>query len=193
MALTTRMSHASRAKPEDSDRSASAGGADRVRDMGTKGYDRGVVVTMRAMTTIHRVLDRVSGGRLARRVAEADMVWVTVKGRKSGEPRRVPVVTARGTTRDGRPRFLVAGSRGGTEQHPAWALNLRGHIDRREAVALEVDGERLEVDARELVGAERDAGYAEMVKAYKGFADYERQTTREIPVFELTDRKPPAA
>ena len=94
---------------------------------------------------------------------------------------------------EGRPRYLVAGSHGGTEQHPAWALNLRGHVDRGEPAAVEVDGEHLEVDARELEGAERDAGYAEMVKAFKGFADYERQTTRKIPVFELTVRKPPAA
>ncbi len=160
--------------------------------MGTKGYDRGVVATMRSMTLIHRVLDRVSGGRLARRVVGAEMVWLTVKGRKSGELRRVPVVTARGT-RGGRPRFLVAGSRGGTEKHPAWALNLRGHIDRNEPVALEAKGEHLEVDARELEGPDRDAGYAEMVEAYKGFADYKRQTTREIPVFELTVRTPPTA
>ena len=160
--------------------------------MGSAWYDRGVVVAMNHMTTTHRVLNHLSGGRLGRRVVGADMVWLTVKGRKSGELRRVPVVTARGTD-DGRPRFLVAGSRGGTEKHPAWALNLRGHIDRGEPAGLEFEGEQLEVDVRELEGAERDAGYAEMVKAYKGFADYERQTERRIPVFALTVRKPPAA
>jgi deazaflavin-dependent oxidoreductase (nitroreductase family) len=160
--------------------------------MGTALYDRGVVATMRTITTVHRVLNRLSGGRLGRRVAGADMVWLTVKGRKSGELRRVPVVTARGT-HDGRPRLLVAGSRGGTEKHPAWALNLRGHIERGEPAELEFEGEHFDVDVRELEGAERDAGYSEMVEAYKGFADYEQQTNRRIPVFALTVRKPPAA
>ena len=159
----------------------------------TRGYDRRVVAAMRVLTTVHRVLDRVTGGRLTRRVAGADMVWLTVTGRRSGEPRRVPVVAARGTSTDGSPRFLVAGSRGGTERHPAWALNLRGHIDRGEPAELEVDGQRLQVDVRELEGPERDAGYAEMIAAYRGFAGYERQTARTIPVFELTVRKPRAA
>ena len=159
--------------------------------MGTRGYDRGVTAALRAITTLHRVLDRVSGGRLTRRVVGADMAWLTVKGRKSGEPRRVPLVIAR-VVHDDRPRFLVAGSRGGTEKHPAWALNLRGHVERGEPAELEVDGERVHVEVRELKDTEREAGYAEMIRAYKGFADYQRHTTREIPVFELTVRTPPA-
>lgn len=160
--------------------------------MGTHRYDRGVAATMRAMTTTHRVVDRITRGRLGRRLAGAEVVWLTVKGRKSGNAQRVPLVTARGAT-EGRPHYLVAGSRGGTEKTPAWALNLRGHLERGETAGLEVDGENVEVDVRELTGAERDHGYAEMVRVYKGFADYERHATRTIPVFALTVQTPPAA
>lgn len=160
--------------------------------MGTRTYDRGVVVATTAMTAVHRIVDRLTRGRLGRRLGGAEVVWLTVKGRRSGKPQRVPLVCSRGTSQ-GLPRFLVAGSRGGTEKSPAWALNLRGHLDRDEPARLQVADEHLEVHVRELAGEERDAGYAEMVRTYKGFANYERSTERVIPVFELIVRTPPAA
>ncbi len=155
--------------------------------MGTKTYDSGVTVGVWLLTNGHRLLDRLSGGRLGRRLGGAETVWLHVRGRKSGEPRRVPLVASR-VTRDGQERFVVAGSRGGSEKNPAWALNLRAHAERDETVGLEVEGTVTVADVRELRGAERDAGYAEMVRTYKGFAGYERNTGRVIPVFELTVR-----
>lgn len=153
--------------------------------MGTPAYDRVVRVAMTALTKGHRVVDRLSGGRLGRRLVGAEVVWLTVDGRRSGTPQRVPLVTARRTD-DGRRQFLVAGSSGGTEAPPAWALNLRGHIERGEHARLQVGDEHLDVVPRELTGAERDSGYAEMERAYRGFTEYQRQTSRVIPVFELT-------
>ena len=43
------------------------------------------------------------------------------------------------------------------------------------------------MSVRELAGAERDRIYAEQVRRYPGFAEYERQTAgiRTIPVLEL--------
>lgn len=153
--------------------------------MGSRLYDRGTTAVMTAMTVVHRVVDRVSGGRLGRRLAGAPVVWLTVRGRRSGAEQRVPLVFAR----DGEA-YLLAGSRGGTEKTPAWAWNLRGHEDRDEpARVLDASaGTEVEVDVRELQGAERDRGYALMVRTYRGFAGYERQATRTIPVFALTPR-----
>jgi len=153
--------------------------------MGSRVYDTGVVVAMTAMTATHRVVDKVTGGRLGRRLAGAPVVWLTVTGRRSGAEQRVPVVAAREGDGPQAP-YLVAGSRGGTEKTPAWAWNLRGHAERADAAAL-LDGDTVHrVDVTELTGAERDAGYALMVQAYRGFADYQRQTDRVIPVFRLT-------
>lgn len=157
--------------------------------MGSRWYDRGATAAMTALTVVHRAVDRVSGGRLGRRLVGAPVVWLTVRGRRSGKEQRVPLVH----TRDGdgpRAPYLLAGSRGGTEVTPAWAWNLRGHEERGEpARVLEASsGTELEVDVRELHGAERDRGYALMVRAYRGFAGYERQATRTIPVFALTPR-----
>ena len=155
--------------------------------MGSRAYDTKVVVGMTAMTVVHRVVHAISGGRWGRTLAGAPIVWLTVAGRRSGAEQRVPVAAAR---EDGGPdaAYLVAGSRGGTEKTPAWAWNLRGHAERGDtARVLDGDTER-EVEVVELPGPERDAGYRQMVRAYRGFAEYERHTDRVIPVFRLTPR-----
>lgn len=155
--------------------------------MGSRWYDTGVWVTMTTMTGVHRVVDRLSGGRAGRRLAGAPVVWLTVTGRRSGNEQRVPVVAAREGDGPDAP-YLVAGSRGGTEKTPAWAWNLRGHAE-RDAPATLVDGDLTStVDVVELHGAERDHGYAQMVRTYRGFAGYQRHTDRTIPVFRLTSR-----
>ncbi len=155
--------------------------------MGSRLYDAGVVVSMTTMTVVHRVVDRLSGGRVGRRVAGAPVVWLTVTGRRSGTEQRVPVVAARDGDGPAAP-YLVAGSRGGTEKTPAWAWNLRGHAERDDPAAL-VDGEQTRsVDVTELSGTDRDRGYEQMVRAYRGFAGYQSHTDRTIPVFRLTPR-----
>ena len=51
---------------------------------------------------------------------------------------------------------------------------------------VEVGDEVFDADATELDGAERDEKYAEQARRYPGFADYERKTTRTIPVVALS-------
>lgn len=155
--------------------------------MGSRLYDAGVVVSMTTMTVVHRVVDRLSGGRVGRRLAGAPVVWLTVTGRRSGTEQRVPVVAARDGDGPDAP-YLVAGSRGGTEKTPAWAWNLRGHAERADPAAL-VDGEQTRtVEVTELSGTDRDRGFELMVGAYRGFAGYQSRTDRTIPVFRLTPR-----
>lgn len=150
-------------------------------------YDAGAVAAMTALTVTHRVVDKLSGGRRGRRLGHVPVVWLTVTGRRSGAAQRVPVVAAREGDGPHAP-YLVAGSRGGTEKTPAWAWNLRGHAERGDpATLLDGDTER-GVDVTELSGAERDAGYALMVRVSRAFAGYERQADRVIPVFRLTPR-----
>lgn len=158
--------------------------------MGSRAYDRGTTAVMTVMTTVHRVVDKATGGRLGRRLGGAPVVWLTVRGRRSGKEQRVPLVHARDGDGPDAP-YVLAGSRGGTEVTPAWAWNLRGHEERGEPARVvdAVRGTEVEVDVRELHGAERDRCYALMVRTYRGFAGYERQaTTRTIPVFGLTPR-----
>lgn len=50
----------------------------------------------------------------------------------------------------------------------------------------------VEVHALELHGAERDAKYAVQAERYPGFAEYERKTTRTIPVVALVPSETPS-
>jgi deazaflavin-dependent oxidoreductase (nitroreductase family) len=56
--------------------------------------------------------------------------------------------------------------------------NPRAHI--------EVGAESYDVVARELPPDERETTWAQIVAAAPGFGDYQAQTSRVIPLFELT-------
>lgn len=154
--------------------------------MGSPGRDRVVrFLMLNALTRPHRLLDRLSGGRVGIPVPS---VWVRTTGRRSGEPRRTALVPARdGDGPDA--AYLVAASSGGMDRTPAWAWNLRGHAEREEPVVVEDGVRRVSADVTELVGAERDAGFARLVAVYRGFAGYQRHTSRTIPVFRLAPRR----
>jgi deazaflavin-dependent oxidoreductase (nitroreductase family) len=157
--------------------------------MGSRVHDAVVGVVMRyALTGPHRLVDRLSGGRWGRSLVVAPSIWLRTTGRRTGRPRRTPLVPAREGTGPG-AAYLVTGSSGGMERTPAWVHNLRGHAERNEPVVVE-DGDREVVaDVTELRGAERDAGFAAMVRVWRGFAGYQRRASRTLPVFRLTPRR----
>lgn len=115
-------------------------------------------------------------GRLLARYFGSPLFSLTVPGRRTGEPRTVMLIcTRRGDD------IVVGGSNGGNPRAPAWYLNLmaagRGEVD--------VDGERWEVRAREVEGAERDGCWDLLVRTYPDFATYQGLTERRIPVAVL--------
>lgn len=155
--------------------------------MGSPLYDRAAWVAMTALTVGHRALDRFSGGRVGRRLGTVPAVWLTTTGRRSGQPRRTPLVAARDGAGPDAP-YLVAGSAGGREQAPAWAHNLRAHAERGEPAHLLVGETELLVEVEELHGSERDRCYSLMERLALPFSEYARRATRTIPVFRLTPR-----
>lgn len=155
--------------------------------MGTPAYDRAAGAAMVALTVGHRVVDRLTGGRIGRRLGPVPAVWLTTTGRRSGQPRRTPLVAARDGAADDAP-YLVAGSAGGREEAPAWSHNLRAHAETGEPAGLQVGDVHLLVDVEEMRGAERDRCFAAMVRLASNFASYERHATRTIPVFRLAPR-----
>ena len=104
-------------------------------------------------------------------------------GAKSGRERVAPVRAIRQDP----DTWLVAASKGGAPDNPAWFHNLLAHPD----VSIEVPGEgTLPVRARNLEGAERDSGWAQFKAASPTFGEYEERTTRVIPVLALARREP---
>jgi deazaflavin-dependent oxidoreductase (nitroreductase family) len=105
------------------------------------------------------------------------LVLYTV-GAKSGEPRTA--VVAYRPEGDG---WAIAGSKGGSDENPAWVQNLIAADGKAE---IEVNNERSPVKARvETNGPERDRLWAAHVAEMPGFGEYPKKTDRIIPMIVL--------
>ena len=127
---------------------------------------------------IDKVLHRVTGARLSvLDIAGLPNLMMTVVGRKSGLPRKSPLLCV--------PyggRFLIAGSYFGGPKTPLWVANLEA----AEACTIVFKGTTSRASARLLEGAEREQAWKQMVKVWPNFARYEARTHRQIKVFLLT-------
>ncbi|MCC7023063.1 MAG: nitroreductase family deazaflavin-dependent oxidoreductase [Thermomicrobiales bacterium] len=119
---------------------------------------------------------RQNGGRVGGPFAGAPMLLLTTTGRRSGQPRTNPVIY---TTDNG--RFVIIASKGGAPTNPDWFHNLRANPE----VTVEIGTETFPARASIPEGAERDRLFAQMAAQMPGFADYQKQTTRRIPVVLL--------
>ncbi len=101
---------------------------------------------------------------------------LTTTGRKSGEPRSLPLIY--GNDDD---RYLIIASKGGMPTHPVWYLNLQAKPE----CELMVGAKAVSARARVVTGDERERIWAKMAKIYPPYLDYQKATKREIPVIVL--------
>ena len=120
---------------------------------------------------------RANDGKVSGQFAAADLLLLTTTGAKSGQPRLAPLAYF---TIDG--KLIIIGSKAGADTNPDWVHNLRADP----AAHVEVGSESYDVVARELPTEERDAMYPKVVALAPGFGEYQANTTRVIPLFELT-------
>ncbi len=119
---------------------------------------------------------RSNGGKGIGPFADRPVLLLTTTGAKSGQPRTTPLVY----TKDG-DRIVVIASKGGAPTHPAWYHNLVAHPE----VTIELGQERFQARAVIAAGQERERLYRQQAAQMPGFAEYERKTTRQIPVVLL--------
>lgn len=105
------------------------------------------------------------------------VIILTSKGAKSGKLRKTPLMRVE---HDG--EYAVVASLGGAPKHPVWYYNLTAHP----AVELQDGSVRKDYTAREVQGAERDAWWDRAVASWPDYAEYQKKTTRILPVFVLT-------
>ena len=109
------------------------------------------------------------------------LVLVHHTGARTGTERVSPVMGF--PTDDG--GWLIVASKGGSPENPAWYHNLRAHP---QTVVETPDDGTVEVTARELDADERAVAWPRITQRAPGFGDYERRTTRVIPVLKLSRR-----
>ena len=119
---------------------------------------------------------RDNEGRVGGRFEGAPVLLLTTKGARTGMTRVHPMMYLP----DG-DRLLVFASKGGSPTHPDWYHNLVANPD----VSVEVGTDTYSARATVLTGDERNEKYAQQAALYPGFADYEKRTTRTIPVVAL--------
>ncbi|MFI2346533.1 nitroreductase family deazaflavin-dependent oxidoreductase [Streptomyces sp. NPDC019443] len=115
-----------------------------------------------------------SGGTKGTTMRGMPVVVLTTRGAKSGKIRKSPLmrVEHEGT-------YAVVASLGGAPKHPVWYHNVVA--DPR--VELQDGPVRKDMEAREVTGDEKTLWWERAVAAYPDYADYQKKTDREIPVF----------
>lgn len=124
---------------------------------------------------------RANHGRVSGPFEGAPILVLHTVGARSGEPRvNIMMYLADGE------RYLVFPSNQGGDNNPDWYWNLKANPD----VRIEVGDDILESSATDLQGGERDDKYALQAERYPAFAEYQRMTSRTIPVVALTPSGP---
>lgn len=119
---------------------------------------------------------RATGGKVTGTFEGAPLIVLTTTGARSGATRVNPLVY----TRDGEDYVIIA-SKGGAPESPAWYHNLLANPH----ATAEVGTEKFAVTARVAEGEERDRLYEAQAALMPNFAEYQRKTTRRIPVVVL--------
>ena len=105
------------------------------------------------------------------------IVLITSVGAKSGKLRKTPLMRVE---HDG--EYAAVASLGGAPQHPVWYYNLKANPH----VELQDGSVTKDYIAREVTGDEKSIWWERAVAAYPDYADYQKKTSREIPVFVLS-------
>ena len=118
-----------------------------------------------------------SGGTAGNELNGKPVIILTSTGAKSGKLRKTPLMRVE---HDG--EYAVVASLGGAPTHPVWYYNLTAdpHVELQDGPA------RKDYVAREAQGAERENWWERAVAAWPDYAEYQKKTTRVIPVFVLT-------
>jgi deazaflavin-dependent oxidoreductase (nitroreductase family) len=124
----------------------------------------------------------VSGGERANTLLDTGLpiLVVTTVGNKSAKIRKTALMRVE---HDG--QYALVASKGGAPTHPVWYYNL---VANPTSVAVQDGPEPFDVDVRELHGEEKATWWERAVAAFPPYADYQKKTEREIPVFLATRR-----
>lgn len=105
------------------------------------------------------------------------VIVLTSVGAKTGMLRKTALMRV-----EHEGEYAVVASLGGAPKHPVWYFNLvkNPHVE------LQDGAEKTDYAAREVTGAEKAVWWERAVAAYPPYADYQKATDRQIPVFVLS-------
>jgi deazaflavin-dependent oxidoreductase (nitroreductase family) len=102
------------------------------------------------------------------------VIVVTSLGAQSGNLRKTPLMRV-----EHEGSYALVASQGGAPTHPVWYRNLVNHPE----VDIQDGPTKRSYRVREVSGEEKTTWWERAVAAFPNYADYQRGTEREIPVF----------
>jgi deazaflavin-dependent oxidoreductase (nitroreductase family) len=120
-----------------------------------------------------------SGGTRGNTMIGLPVVILTTKGAKSGKIRKTPLMRV-----EHGGEYAVVASLGGAPKHPVWYYNVKSHPE----VELQDGPVKQDMVAREVTGEEKAKWWQIAVDAFPNYAEYQKKTDREIPVFVLSPK-----
>jgi F420H(2)-dependent quinone reductase len=118
-----------------------------------------------------------SGGKEGTELKGKPVILLTTIGAKTGKVRKTPLMRV-----EHNGEYAVVASLGGAPKHPVWYFNIKANP----RVELQDGTETHDYEAREVLGREKAIWWERAVEAWPDYADYQRKTDRQIPVFVLT-------
>jgi F420H(2)-dependent quinone reductase len=118
-----------------------------------------------------------SGGTDGTDLNGMPVILLTTVGAKTGKLRKTPLMRV-----EHNGEYAIVASLGGAPKNPVWYYN----VARNPRVELQDGRVTGDYDAREVFGDEKASWWERAVAAYADYAEYQKKTDRQIPVFVLT-------
>lgn len=135
----------------------------------------GRLAALHLYSPVDRLVYRLTGGKRGLNSKKVTLL-LTTTGRRSGQPRSVPVLYLR----DG-DRFWVMGSNYAKEGHPAWSYNLLANPE----ALVRIGETEQRVRARLAAAEEKEAMWPRLTAFYPGWNLYRQITDRDFRLFCL--------
>lgn len=132
---------------------------------------------MKLFVGTHVRLYRLSGGKVGGSIAGGRLLLLTTTGKKTGKSRTVPLMFIE----DDQSRPVIAASFGGAPADPAWFSNIKNSP----SVRYQIGDREVQATAEILPGPERDRMWGILKSKYPNYGEYEKKTSRVIPMVAL--------
>jgi deazaflavin-dependent oxidoreductase (nitroreductase family) len=122
-------------------------------------------------------LYETSGGTKGTTMQGKPVVLLTTKGARSGKLRKAPLMRV-----EHEGEYAIVASLGGAPKHPVWYHNVIAdpHVELQDGPV------KRDMIAREVTGDEKAVWWERAVAVWPDYAEYQKKTDRQIPVFVLT-------